>query len=80
MVEYIKRHIKKYPYIETMDIYKMIYQAVYLTGHIINDDAKKYLEEEARKLSDNKNELYEYISNEVVRINLFPFLNYFQIQ
>ena len=82
IVSYVKRHIKKYPKIETIDIYKLIYQASFLAGHLIGSNAFDYLVKEAN-LCDNQttqNELYEYISNDVVRVNLYPYLNYYSME
>ena len=80
---YVKRHIIKYPKIETIDIYKMIYQASFLAGHIITDKAYDYLVKEAdlcKNTDNSNNELYDYISDDVVRINLYPYLNYYSAQ
>ena len=79
---YVLRHIKKYPKIETIDIYKLLFQATHLAGHLISDKAYEYLKYEANKVSNKlqDNELYEYISNEVVRVNLYPYLNYYSLE
>lgn len=80
IVSYVKRHIKKYPKIETIDVYKLIYQASFLAGHIIGTKAYDYLVKEASLIDKNiQKDLYEYISNDVVRINLYPYLNYYSI-
>ncbi len=79
---YVLRHIKKYPKIETIDIYKLLFQATHLAGHLISDKAYEYLKYEANKVSNKlqDNELYEYISDEVVRVNLYPYLNYYSLE
>lgn len=79
-ISFVKRQMKKYPFIENMDIYKMIYQTVYLSGHLLSSNVYQYLQKEIQDISINNLrsncDLYEYISNEVVRINLVPYLNY----
>lgn len=77
IVSYVKRHLSKYPKMETIDIFKLLYQEVFLTGHIINDNAQKYLSQEAKMLKANDDLLYEYIANGQVRVNLFPYLKYY---
>ena len=64
---------------ETIDIFKLLYQEVFLTGHIINENSLKYLLEEAKEVKENDNLLYEYIANGQVRINLYPYLKYYSI-
>ncbi len=79
-ISFIKRHMKKYPFIETMDIYKMIFQSIYKAGHIINERTLKYLEYEQSKITlDNAKELYEYISNDIVRVNLESYLSFYSL-
>ena len=84
VVSYVKREMRKYPFIETMDIYKMLYQSVYLTGHLVNnklDKVKEYLVNESNVLVKYENQLlYEYISNDVIRINLQPYLKFFDLE
>lgn len=84
VVSYVKREIKKYPFIETMDIYKMLYQSVYLTGHLVNNKLNKvrdYLVNESKQLVKyNNGLLYEYISNDVVRINLQEYLEFDELE
>ena len=84
VVSYVKREIKKYPFIETMDIYKMLYQSVYLTGHLVNNKLNKvkdYLVNESKQLVKyNNGLLYEYISNDVVRINLKEYLEFDELE
>ena len=84
VVSYVKREMRKYPFIETMDIYKMLYQSVYLTGHLVNnklDKVKEYLVNESNVLAKYENQLlYEYISNDVIRINLQPYLKFFNLE
>lgn len=71
----IKRNVLIRPYSLDIDIYKEIYQSLYLTGHLINDESLNYLINEwneCKSLSIKK-DLYEFIDSDVVRINLEPF-------
>lgn len=72
---FIERNLKKYPLMTSVDIYKLIYQACFLTGHIVSSDSYRYLLDEyhdSYNLSLHK-ELYEFIDSDVVRINLSSF-------
>lgn len=72
---FIERNLKKYPLSTSVDIYKLLFQACNLTGHIISSDSYNYLLNEYHdsfNLSLHK-ELYEFIDSDVVRINLESF-------
>ena len=72
---FVERNLKKYPLSTSVDIYKLIFQACNLTGHIISSDSYNYLLNEYHdsfNLSLHK-ELYEFIDSDVVRINLESF-------
>lgn len=79
---YIRRHINKYPKMETIDVYKLIYQAAYLTGHLINNQAYDYLLKECLKKHVDlvHNELYEYITSDVARVNLHEYIKEYDIK
>lgn len=76
--QYLKRHNNKYPNSLSQDFLKLIYQSEFAGGHLIKskDDSLKYLQIEIDSLNHIENkELYEYISNNIVRINLESFLS-----
>lgn len=80
ITSYVKRHLVKYPKMETIDIFKLLYQETFLTGHIINDKSLQYLNNEINDLGDYSNlELYEYIANGEIRINIKPYLKYHDV-
>lgn len=74
---FVKRHKDKYPLMERIDLYKLLFQKNLLVGHLVNlGNIKKKLNEEIEDIKniDDNYLLYEYISEDVVRINLKPFL------
>lgn len=73
---FIKRNINKYPESENLDIFKLVYQDNLLVGHLINlGKALEYLNLELKDLDLLSNDLiYEFISEDVTRINIIPFL------
>ena len=77
-LSYLKRHFNKYPNSEVQDFIKLIFQSEFAGGHMIEsfDKALTYLNNEASTIDLNDNSLlYEYISDNIVRINLAPYLN-----
>ena len=75
IVDFIERNLRTYPKMKKIDIYKEIYQSMYLTGHLLNDNSYKYLINEwddVKSLSINK-PLYEFIDSDVIRVNLESF-------
>ena len=76
MKRYLIRNANIYPISKETDYLKMIYQSVFGVGHLIKDldKAKNYLLFEMENLTYEKFEsLYEYISDDFVRINLRPY-------
>jgi len=74
---YLKRNINKYPKSETQDLLKLIYQSQYGTGHIVNNPnfSFNFLNEELKEVPTiSNNLLYEYISNDYIRLNLDTFI------
>lgn len=72
---FIQRNINKYPLMEKLDLYKLVYQANMLVGHLVDQGkVSKYLEEEILNCNDSNDILYEYINEDVVRVNIIPFL------
>ncbi len=79
--QYLLRAQKKYPQNKLQDYLKQIYQSEFAGGHMIKsiDSSLNYLIEESKDLGDNTPILYEYISDNVIRINIKPFINNFDI-
>lgn len=78
-INFIKRHIKRYPQAQLRDVYKLIFQGVYGVGHILTSKAMEYLREEAGRipLEDYPDRpLLEPVTPDgsMVRVNLRPFL------
>lgn len=74
---FIQRNINKYPLMEKLDIYKLIFQVNFLVGHLVDyGNVRKYLDEELLNCNNESSKylLYEYISDDVVRVNIIPFL------
>lgn len=72
----IGSHIRRHRFLKVEDLYKMLYQAVFGVGHLLDRDALRMLEEEMKNLPKYKREpLLESIDpkSEVYRINLRPF-------
>lgn len=80
--EIIVRNSLLRPLLTPLDIYKMMYQASNLVGHLVNNDyVSTYLENELANLGEVEDtEIYEYISTNVVRINIVPYLESFSKQ
>jgi len=70
-------YYRKYPKSEITDYYKLLFQKHFGPGHFINENnSLAYLQNECSKLKKTKyQDLYEYLGNEYVRINLVPYLN-----
>lgn len=75
--EYLIRHQNKYPALLVQDYLKLIFQSEFAGGHLIKskDISLKFLESEASSIQSFKSkELYEYISDNIIRINIEPYL------
>ncbi len=76
--EKILNEIKSKPLMKEIDILKFIYQSEFGPGHLISDvkNAYEYLLLEIEKMSKTSNEnLIDNLTNNVIRINLIPYLN-----
>ena len=76
--EYLIKTYKEYPNSLLKDYLKLIYQSEFAGGHMIKSkqDSLAFILEEI-SISNNANEsLYEYISNNIVRINLSAYKNH----
>ncbi len=80
IVSYVKRHLMKYPKMETIDVYKMLFQETFLNGHLVSEKAYDYLLSESNSCSLKENSLYEYISSSVIRVNIYPYKKYFSLE
>ncbi|HKM29512.1 MAG TPA: hypothetical protein VJZ51_01980 [Bacilli bacterium] len=79
MDDIIIRSYLRYPKSTIEDLLKLVFQASFGGGHMIKDanESLLFLREECSKLKREKNLhelLYEYISDDSVRINLRPYL------
>lgn len=76
---FLQRNIKKYPHSNTNDFLKLIYQSEFGPGHLIKSKSSlNYLIEELEniKMINETNLLYEYISNDFIRVNLDIYKKY----
>lgn len=69
---FLAEQLKKHPFMQPQDMVKMCYQAAYGAEHLLSDMdmAKAYLEKEYDRILPSKGELYEQISDGVIRVNL----------
>lgn len=79
MKNIINYHRKHFPYSKTQDFVKLLYQSTFGPGHFIKDyeQIERYLNNELINIKEEKNNLYEHIGNNTVRVNLFPYIEYF---
>ena len=77
---YYNYHKNKYPKLEKQDIIKLIFQSSLGPSHFISnkDKVKDYLNKELLEEKNNEENLYEYISTNYVRMNIFPYKHYFK--
>jgi len=78
-INFIKKHVERYPKVQPRDVYKLIFQGVYGVGHIIKGKALEYLREEAGRIPIEGypyRPLIEPVSPDcsMVRVNLRPFM------
>ena len=77
---YLLEQYKLHPTIEGSDILKFTFQSVFGAEHLLKDKtfAKEYLHKEIENVKDLKEKdnepLYEQISDEYVRLNIYPFI------
>lgn len=76
---FLLSHIERRPEIETRDVYKLLYQAVFGVGHIMGANASDRLREEASSINlrDHPEEpVVEPVSKDgaMIRVNLRPYL------
>lgn len=77
---YYNYHKNKYPKLEKQDIIKLIFQSSLGPSHFVSnkDKVKDYLNKELLEEKNNEENLYEYISTNYVRMNIFPYKHYFK--
>lgn len=77
---YLLEQYKLHPSMEGYDIIKFTFQAVFGAEHLLKDAsfAKEYLHKEIETIRGSKDKdneiLFEQISDEFVRVNLYPFI------
>ncbi len=78
MNSYIKYHQKEHPEAMIQDIVKLLYQNEFAGGHMIKDQemVKQYYFSELEDLADNnKQNLYDIIGPNMIRVNMIPYRN-----
>ncbi len=73
LISILSHHAKKYPLMQPCDAVKLVFQSEFLGGHMIKSPEQSLLrlsEEFSRTKKCPGAELYEYIGNGVVRVNL----------
>lgn len=72
MEQYLREHLKKYPYMQPQDIVKLCYQAARGAEHLLKDEeaARRYFEEEYAQVPAQEGLLFEKISPDVCRVNM----------
>ncbi|MDD3170833.1 MAG: hypothetical protein PHO86_00765 [Bacilli bacterium] len=80
MEDIIIRYYLRFPLSTIQDLIKLLYQATFGGGHMISDPQQclAFLHEECSSLEKKRKGelLYEYISPDIVRVNLRPYLEY----
>lgn len=69
---YFSNQLKRHPSIEYQDVIKLCYQAAFGAEHLLSDieRAREYLYAEFESVSPTSEPLLEYISSDIVRVNL----------
>lgn len=75
----IRTHVQRYVAIDIMDVYKLLHQAVFGSGHAITNQraAREWLDNECAKLIPNEEEpILENVhpNGQIVRLHLRPYL------
>ena len=68
--QYLLKQQKNYPSMEIEDYFKLVYQSHYGPKHLLNANVEEYILEELKQNLNDNDILYEYISNDFVRVNL----------
>jgi hypothetical protein len=79
LIALIQAHLARYPVSEIADVYKLLHQATFGPGHLIEDKraAREFLHQECDQLTPSENAaLVECIhpTGEIVRVHLRPYL------
>lgn len=71
----LEEQFSRYKKIQVQDVYKLLYQGVFGTGHAINENARESFYEEFKKATPKKGTAMEKISPvfEIYRINIEPY-------
>ena len=74
---FIDYHLKKYPKMTTQDLIKLVYQEVLGPIHIITSNnlvlLKNYILNELKEDKNPNENLYEYLGNNYVRMNIHKY-------
>ena len=75
----IREHMNRRPLMQAVDVYKLLHQGVFGIGHLLNENARTFLEAEASTLildEQPEEPLLEEVSADgsMVRVNLRPYL------
>lgn len=72
--QYLIRNKNKYSNQELKDYLKQIYQSEFAGGHMIEskENSLEFLRKEFQSIENNNSILYEYISDNIVRLNIKP--------
>lgn len=68
--QYLLKQQKNYPSMEIEDYFKLVYQSHYGPKHLLNANVEENILEELKENLNDNDILYEYISNDFVRVNL----------
>jgi len=76
---FLKYHINRYPLMNSNDIIKLVYQETLGPNHIIKsyDSALNYIKSELNEEHNFNNNLYEYIGDNYVRMDIHKYYKFF---
>lgn len=71
----IEKFVEKYPCCELQDIFKLIYLVIVGPDEIPSVEyAEMYLKDECLNIEESYEEEFDYLTDEVVRVNLYPYI------
>ena len=72
---YLNEHLKRYPEMQLEDKLKLCLQGVLGNGHLVTDEQRAlfYMEREYESISADSSEMIEEISDQYVRVYLYPY-------
>ena len=80
--QYLIRNKNKYPNSEIKDYLKQIYQSEFAGGHMIKskESSLEFLIKEYKLINTVNNVLYEYISDNIIRLNIKPAISHYEFE